>query len=222
MSFALALGRLFQKATTAASTVAQRGGAVARAQRETVAKTLERGVAKKGAGLPTTAAAKASPPRAVRVINAEKVSAEASRVGRADLKPAVKPLAIGAGATATLAAAGYAIEKTGEAAYRGRQEQLPYTQELPGGGLLYSDPVTGETYVIVTKEGGASIEDAGGQTPTGGYDVLSVSQGNRADARSQESLFAGLFSPWVLVALGAVAIALILYGSGNARGGAKA
>jgi hypothetical protein len=223
VSFASALARLFSRGgEEVVTTVAERGGVAARVEREAAAKELESGVAKKGASLPTTTAPKTKAPTEVRTINPEKVTTDAGNVGRADLKPAVKPLAIGVAAAGTLAAAGYAASKVGDAIYQSHEEQIPYTHDLPGGGIIYTDPVTGESYVITPKQGGASVEDPSGNTPTApptgdatntSYTLQPVTGPERAAAKSQESVFSGLFNPLVLLAIAAVVIVIVLAAS---------
>ncbi|MFA5861219.1 MAG: hypothetical protein WDA16_05940, partial [Candidatus Thermoplasmatota archaeon] len=169
--------------------VAEHGGAVARTERAAAEAAMDQGTRAKGAGLPDTTAPKDRAPTTTTTINPERVTAEASTTGRrVDINPAVKPLAYGAAGAATLAALGYAADKVGDAVYHAGEEQLPYTQPLPGGGLLYTDPITGETFVIVAKEGGATHEDPEGASSDpnahggtgGGYDIVPVTPGNRA------------------------------------------
>src|SRR5581483_8787688 len=93
------------------------------------------------------------------------------------------------------------------------EDQAPITHDLPGGGVLYSDPVTGETYAILPKDGGAHHEDPSGKTPAdpngGGYDIVPVTQGNRADAKAKEAFWENLTNPVVIVGILGVVAAII-------------
>lgn len=214
-----------------ATQAAEHGGAVARTERAAAEAAMDHGTRAKGAGLPDTTAPKDKAPTKTSTINPERVTAETSTTGRrVDINPAIKPLAYGAAGAAGLAALGYAAQKVGDAVYHAGEEQLPYTQPLPGGGLLYTDPITGETFVIVAKEGGATHEDptgaasdpnAGGDSG-GGYDVVPVTEGNRAEAEATKDLFSGLFSPWVLLAIVAAVIVIAVVASrGKPAGGGR-
>lgn len=212
-----------------ATHIGEQGGAVARTERAAAEAAMDRGARPKGAGLPDATAPKDKAPTTTTTINPERVTVETSTTGRRlDINPAVKPLAYGAAGAAALAALGYAADKVGDAVYHAGEEQLPYTQPLPGGGLLYTDPITGETFVIVAKEGGATHEDPEGASSDpnargdagGGYDIVPVTPGNRAEAEATKDVFSGIFSPWVLLAIvGAIIVIAVV--AARAKGGAK-
>lgn len=212
---------------------ASEGGAVARAERQASAHELGPTTPPRGAGVDPHAP-KAGPPSGTRVIDAEAVTTEITVKPRrppVDLNPSVRPLARGAGvlvggAGIGLAALGLsrAAEAAGEAVYTAGEEQRPYTQPLPDGGFLYSDPVTGETYVIVRNGEGAGHQDANGPEgiAPGGYSVVEVTEGERADAEAQKDAFSGLFNPWVLLGLLALlAVVLIIAAKRRPKAGGK-
>src|SRR5687767_4907266 len=108
------LRALRRESPEVATNIAKRGGAAAKTEQQAVAHELERGTRAAGAGLPTTGAAKSGAPKQTRLIDPEGVTATATTTRpRVSLQGAVKPVAIGAAATAGVLAAGHAAQKIG-------------------------------------------------------------------------------------------------------------
>lgn len=216
------------KAATVSTHAAEHGGAAARAERQALAHDLKPDTPPKGAGVDPHAP-KDRAPTTVHHIDPAKVTTDATAPPKRpplDLNPAIKPLAWGVGGGLAALGLGKMATNIGDAWYHAGEEQLPYTQTLPDGKSVFvMDPVTGETYLLVVKDGGGvDIHDPNGPEGggSGGYGVVPVSDGDRAEAEATKDVFSGLFNPWVILGLIALLAVVLILASRKGGSGAKA